>query len=166
MTATYDAIATTTLTSPTTSYTFTNIPQTYTDLVLSSSCLGSSSSFIEVIQFNSDTSNNYSNTFMGGYVTTSGSNRNINFPYIFANHLNGYFTPGNPMTGFTHIQNYSNSTMYKTVLSRGGGAASDAAIIIGLWRNTSAITSITIRFQSASDLQTGSTFTLYGIKKE
>jgi len=165
MPSTYDKIATTTLGSAVASYTFSSIPGTYTDLVLASSCLGvTSTSFIECIRFNSDTGNNYSNTFAGGFVSSAGSNRNSNVSYIFVNHLNGYFTTGNPMTGITHIQNYSNTTTNKTVLSRGGGAATDVDIIVGLWRNTSAITSITVFFQSSDNLQAGSTFTLYGIK--
>lgn len=167
MTVTYEKIATNTLGSATASVTFSSIPSTYTDLVLASSCLGqSSTSFIECVRFNSDTGNNYSNTFAGGYISISGSNRNSNQPFIFVNHLNGYFTTGNPMTAVTHINNYSNTVTNKTVFSRGGGAATDAAMIVGLWRNTSAITSITIFFQSSTDLQAGSTFTLYGIKAE
>jgi hypothetical protein len=166
MPSTYERIATTTLSSATASYTFSSIPGTYTDLVLASSCLGVTGvSYIEMIRFNSDTGSNYSNTFTGGYVSSAGSNRNSNVSYIFVNHLNGYFTTGNPMTGVTHIPNYSNTTINKTVLSRGGGAATDVAMMAGLWRNTSAITSITILFQSSTDLQAGSTFTLYGILK-
>jgi hypothetical protein len=165
MPSTYEKIATTTLGSAAASYTFSSIPGTYTDLVLVSSCLGvTSTSYIEIIQFNSDTGSNYSNTFTGGYVTSAGTNRNSNLSYIFVNHLNGFFTTGNPMTGITHIPNYSNTSINKTVLSRGGGAASDVAMMVGLWRNTSAITSITISFQSTTNLQAGSTFTLYGIK--
>ena len=167
MTTTYEKIATNTLSGNATSYTFTNIPNTYTDLVLISSALGQTGvSFIEILQFNGDTGNNYSNTFAGGYVTSSGSNRNTNAPYIFVAHLSGWFTTGIPMTGITHILNYSNTTTNKTVLSRGGSPATDSAIMAGLWRNTAAINSIKIALQSNTNLQAGSTFTLYGIKAE
>jgi hypothetical protein len=167
MTITYDRIATNTLSSATASVTFSSIPSTYTDLVLASSCLGqTNTSYIECVRFNSDTNNNYSNVFAGGYVSSAGGNTNTNVSYIFVNHLNGYFTTGNPMTAITHIQNYSNTSIQKIALSRGGGAATDVAMMAGLWRNTSAINSITIFFQSSTDLQAGSTFTLYGIKAE
>jgi hypothetical protein len=67
-----------------------------------------------------------------------------------------------------HLQNYSNSTTYKTVLNRTNYAGSGGWTVasVGLWRDTSAITSIRI---AISETQTGnfisgSTFTLYGIK--
>jgi hypothetical protein len=166
MPVTYFPIATTTLSgADVSSYTFTNIPSTYTDLVLVSSTLGETNiSFIELIQFNSDTGNNYSNTFMGGYVTGGGSNRNSNVPYIFIGHLSGWFTTDVPMTAIAHIQNYSNTTTHKTVISRGGSPATNSSPMVGLWRNTSAINSIKISLQSGTALKSGSTFTLYGIK--
>jgi hypothetical protein len=65
------------------------------------------------------------------------------------------------------IENYSNSTTYKTTLSRinnaGGTTGVGAEANVGLWRSTAAITSITIGGQTGN-LSTGSTFTLYGIK--
>jgi hypothetical protein len=167
MTATYEKIATTTLSSATTSHTFSSIPSTYTDLVLISAGLGvTNESYIECIQFNGDSNTNYSNTFAGGYVTSGGSNRNTNVTYIFVAHLSGYWTNDIPMTGVTYINNYSNTTTNKTVISRGGSPATDSAMMVGLWRNTSAINSIKIFLQSTTNLQAGSTFTLYGIKAE
>jgi hypothetical protein len=65
-------------------------------------------------------------------------------------------------TGVTHIMNYSNSTTYKTVLSRGG----DATLTLfnsGIYRSTSAITQIQIEPQSGGNLDVGSVFSLYGI---
>lgn len=167
MTATYEKIATTTLGSAAASHTFSSIPSTYTDLVLISAALGvTNQSYIEIIQFNGDTNSNYSNTFAGGYVTVGGSNRNTNATYIFVAHLSGYFTNDIPMTGVTYINNYSNTTTNKLVVSRGGSPATDSAMMTGLWRNTAAINSITIALQSTTNLQAGSTFTLYGIKAE
>jgi hypothetical protein len=165
MPATYDKIATTTLSSAVSSFTFTSIPQTYTDLILISSALGETGvSYIECLQFNGSTNGTYSNTFAGGYVSSSGSNRNTNVDYIFAAHLNGYFTTGVPMTGVTYINNYSNTTTFKTTFSRGGSPATDSAMMAGLWRATLAIDEIKIFLQSTTNLQAGSTFTLYGIK--
>jgi hypothetical protein len=59
--------------------------------------------------------------------------------------------------------NYSNATTYKTALAR---TSEDgvAAAYVGLWRSTSAITSITIDKGSSDNFASGSTFTLYGIK--
>ena len=66
-----------------------------------------------------------------------------------------------------NIQNYANSTTYKTTLSRVNNAANGTGAIVGLWRNTAAITSFTLNMMKAGvayDFTTGSTFTLYGIK--
>jgi hypothetical protein len=68
------------------------------------------------------------------------------------------------MTAIAHIQNYSNTTTHKTVISRGGSPATNSSPMVGLWRNTSAINSIKISLQSGTALKSGSTFTLYGIK--
>jgi hypothetical protein len=73
-------------------------------------------------------------------------------------------------TNFNHnsiinIQNYSNSTTYKTVLARSNNAATGTDATVALWRSTSAITSIDYYLNSGS-WATGSTFTLYGIKAE
>ena len=61
------------------------------------------------------------------------------------------------------FQNYSNTTTYKTVLSRGNNASNLVEAFVGLWRSTSAITAIDIKTQSGN-FSIGSTFTLYGIK--
>jgi hypothetical protein len=62
-----------------------------------------------------------------------------------------------------HFMNYSNTTTNKTVLGRSSAASGFVEAAVGLWRNTSAITSITATTGGQS-YQTGSTFTLYGIK--
>jgi hypothetical protein len=64
------------------------------------------------------------------------------------------------------IMNYSNATTNKTVIARQntGGSASGAAAHVGLWRNTAAITAITIICYNGINFVSGSTFTLYGIK--
>ncbi len=61
------------------------------------------------------------------------------------------------------IQNYSNSTTYKTAISKGGGAAVGAISYVGLWRSTSAITTITVGVNTGN-YGANSTFTLYGVK--
>jgi hypothetical protein len=67
-----------------------------------------------------------------------------------------------------NIQNYSNTTTYKTALLRSNlatGTYPGVDAFVGLWRSTSAITSITI-LPASNNLLSGSTFTLYGIKAE
>ena len=64
-------------------------------------------------------------------------------------------------TAIINVQNYSNSTTYKTTLSR--HSTQFAGAFVGTWRNTAAITSITIINLGAGGFASGSTFTLYGI---
>jgi hypothetical protein len=65
---------------------------------------------------------------------------------------------------FIHqILNYSNSNTYKTSLTRGTAPAAETSAVVGLWKNTNAITSVTILLD-ANNIAAGSTFTLYGIK--
>jgi hypothetical protein len=67
-------------------------------------------------------------------------------------------------TTVTNIQNYSNATTYKTVLSRGGGANTGNLVIayVGTWRSTAAITTIDL-INDSGNFAAGSTFSLYGI---
>ena len=59
---------------------------------------------------------------------------------------------------------YSNTSTNKSVLVRYGSASQGTMAQIGLWRNTVAITSLEITTDGGQTFNTGSTFTLYGIK--
>ena len=68
------------------------------------------------------------------------------------------------MNTIINIQNYSNTTTYKTALVRYNNGGVIVEGIVNLWRNTAAITQIDFGNSSANYLA-GSTFTLYGILK-
>jgi len=165
MAVTYEPINTTTLTSAASSVTFSSIPQAYTDLVLISSPIATTDGMSLYVRFNSDTGSNYSRTTISGYGTSAGSTRHSNVTYIGSAWQVGGGTGG--ISPHIHnIQNYSNSTTYKTVIFRGNnypyGGLSEVTAEVGLWRNTAAITSINVSY--VSNFAIGSTFTLYGIK--
>ena len=63
-----------------------------------------------------------------------------------------------------HILNYSNSTTFKTMLSRQFGSTHIGWLSCGLWRSTAGITSIVFTDESGGNFTTGFTLTLYGIK--
>ena len=162
MTATYEKIATTTLGSASASTTFSSISSSYTDLVLITQTKMSGLGQI-TMRLNSDTGSNYSYTEMYGTGSSVASDRGTgNDRIYFGNFSNSTseFT-----IGIFNIQNYSNTTTNKTVLSRVNTSSVDVVANVGLWRNTSAINSVTI-LTSGSTFTTGSTFTLYGIKAE
>jgi hypothetical protein len=64
------------------------------------------------------------------------------------------------------IQNYSNTTTNKTMISRTNDAAVRVVAQVGLYRSTSAISRIDLDEVLGTNFAVGSTFTLYGIKAE
>lgn len=166
MAKTYTPIATQTLTTSAASVIFSSIPSTYTDLVLVSNILGnvgSPTDYSIKLTFNNDGTSVYSVTKLTGNGTTATSARNSNLAYIAA-WDQGYFSTTQPTTIITAVMNYSNSTTFKTAITRGNAAATATQATVGLWRSTSAITRLDIAAE-AGNFGTGSTFTLYGILK-
>jgi hypothetical protein len=162
MTSTYEKIATNTLGSSTITLTFSSIPSTYTDLLLVSTGTNVSQGDIKM-RFNGDTGNNYSETAMLGNGSAASSFRTTNAGGITHNYMSTTIA-----SAITQINNYSNSTTNKTTLTRWNAPTSGdpyVAAYVGLWRNTAAITSLTL-FLDSVNMAAGSTFTLYGIKAE
>ena len=114
--STYTPIATTTLGSAQSSVTFSTISGSYTDLVLIGS-YGTANGNCPLMQFNSDTGSNYSITELVGNGSSASSSRRSNGTSIdIAKTVGGN---GNLEQNFViSIQNYSNSTTYKTALVR------------------------------------------------
>ena len=160
MAVTYTPIATTTLGSAASSYTFSSIPSTYTDLVIIMN-FGNTTTGNQIdIQFNGDTGNNYSYTGMYGGTGTPGSGRSTSQPMAYLGYTNNV---ANNSVCIVNIFNYSNSTTYKTALSNKTNPNSYIELASILWRSTSAITSVTLTTDYGS-YSSGTTFTLYGIK--
>lgn len=134
------------------------IPTTYTDLVLvvSGGITAGGENFL--IQFNGDTAANYSDTRVGGNGSTAFSTRSSSQTSMIA--ANIYSGQG---TIIFQIQNYSNTTTFKTLLSRVNYTGNLVSSHVGLWRKTpEAITSIKMLL-SGENFVSGTTFTLYGI---
>ena len=163
--ATYEPIATTTLGSATGTVTFSSISQSYTDLILISSIksnnANTSSLLFEINGVNSGSL--YSGTMIYGSGSAKGSNRTSSLDYGLILR-NGGLSANTAITQpfITHFMNYSNTTNFKTVISRNNVDDVVAGIDLCLWRSTAAITSIRI-FAQTNDFAIGSTFTLYGI---
>lgn len=164
MASTYEKIATTTTTSSVSDVTFSSIPNTYTDLVLIINAKFSTATDLDA-QLNGDTGSNYSVTRVWGTGSTAATSRNTSATFM---RLDNYGYPDTTFAGIniTYINNYSNTTTYKTVLSRADNVNNGNNMAVNLWRNTNAINSIKL-FPAASTgytISSGSTFTLYGIK--
>jgi hypothetical protein len=159
--ATFVPIATTTLGSTTASISFSSLGS-YTDLILVCNPINTSAGSDIGMQFNSDTGNNYSGTWINGNGTTATSSRITSYSYIpVLQPVSGESTVYSGQA-IIQIMNYGNSTTYKTVLSRYDDAAKSTGAEVGLWRNTAAITSVLMKPGTGS-FAVGSTFTLYGI---
>jgi hypothetical protein len=163
---TYEPIATYTVPSNTTSYTFSSIPGTYTDLVISMSVVSSSANTL-FIRFNGDTGTNYSAVRFSSGTAATFTDRDSGAAYgVLTNYAAPSSTLGNHNT-ILNVMDYSNTTTFKTWLNRSNLATQGADAIVGLYRSTSAITSIgfsTNGFAGTSTLLAGSIFTIYGIK--
>jgi hypothetical protein len=118
------------------------------------------------LQFNSDTASNYSRTKIVGNGSVAYSNSQTNQTNF---RIGEGGTSASPIWQYTSIDifSYAEST-YKTFLVNAnqqydGSTPGDVMDAVGLWRNTSAITSITLAL-FAGTWSVGTTATLYGIK--
>jgi hypothetical protein len=150
--------------------TFSSIPSTYTDLVIVGNLGSETTNAFPYLQFNGDTGSNYSYTELYGNGTNAYSVRVSNHTQLFNNDVS--VKQGSVNSNVIYqIMNYSNTTTYKTSLTRQNTVdAADyngALAAVGLWRNTAAITSVSIKLTRGGtgyNFSSGSTFSLYGIK--
>jgi hypothetical protein len=157
-TSTYAPIATTTFSGSSSSYVFNSIPQTYTDLYVVLESYEPTNGASIGIQFNGDSGSNYSYTFMYGSGSSVGAQNSTNTVNVYVGQINS------GTTVLASINNYSNTTTYKTVMSRNGASSQDVFMSTGTWRNTNAITSLTVL--RGGNFPSGGTVTLFGIKAE
>lgn len=162
---TYVALASTTTSGSVATITLSSISGAYTDLILVGDGRNNAGGWGWRIRFNGDTASNYSWTDLEGNGSTAASFRGSSVNLIYTSYNNTSI--GNSQSNqILQINNYSNTTTYKTVLSRTNAATSNAYpgtnAGVGLWRSTAAITSITIT-TSGSYMIDGTTFSLYGI---
>ena len=159
MATTYEPIATTTASGSVSSITFSSISGTYTDLVIVANGSNGNADNSYLIRFNSDTGANYSYTGLDGNGSSATSFRDSNTSEGAAGTIGTSNT-----TTIINVFNYSNTTTYKTWVARGNNASARTRAFVGMWRNTSAITSVTLTNNAASNFTNTTTFTLYGIK--
>ena len=167
-TNTYVALDKVTVGTATNTVTFTSIPATYTDLRVVASVkgnVGSPTDYTVNLQFNGDTTTNYSRTLMRGTGSAAESARSSTASQITLN-SSGYLSTTVFQNVLLDVFNYSNSTTFKTILCRADQPDVVTMATVGVWRKTpEAITSLTI-FLDSGNFGVGSTFSLYGIASE
>lgn len=170
---TYDLIETRTVSgSSTTSLVFSNIPQNFTDLqiVMTTKINDINPYYVfNRLRLNGDTGGNYgqvtAHNFYGNFVPQGGPDPNADSIYIDSS----FGSSTSYTTSIVDILNYSSTTTFKGFIARAGGSG-PAPYIYGLrqgnWRNTNAVTSITIDTNGSWILTAGSYYAIYGIRSE
>ena len=159
--ATYTPLQSITLTDISSSITFSNIDQTYTDLVVVVTASITTGTQNLNLRFNGDsTSGLYSATWLTGDGAGAASARQSSVNSVFLTYY-GYLSTTLGIHKI-NINNYSNTTTNKAFIARTDNVSNGLTATTGLWRNSNAITSITL-FPSASTFAAGATFDLYGI---
>ena len=151
---------------------FTSIPSTYTHLQIRGIARknGASNDTAGILMtFNEDTASSYNTHYLQGdgssaVAYTSGASRaNIESIYF----AGGGMTANTFGVQIIDILDYANTNKYKTTRQLSGVSSNASSAIdyilfgSGLWRSTSAITSITL---TGNDFVQYSQFALYGIK--
>jgi hypothetical protein len=163
MPITYTPIATTTISgSSTSTFTFSSVPSTYTDLILVVNAAVTSGTSYIYARWNGDTSAVYSRTELVGNGTSATSSRNGSevVQWLGGTQLS---TVSGAYNAIVQVMNYANTNVFKTTLMRANRATEQTAAVVGLWRSTAAINSVTLTLNS-DNFAAGSTFTLYGVK--
>lgn len=153
---TYTPVTTQVIPSDTTTITLTNISG-YSDLYITASIQGSSGSAVMGLRLNGDTGTNYSTTYMYNTSTTTPSGKEANL-----NAMSGGDIPasGNVWgVNLYHLINYSSGSNYKNVHMRHNAGTGVVVESIGVWRNTSPVTSVTL----FANIKAGTILTVYGI---
>lgn len=144
---------------------FSNIPQTYTDLLLRTSTRNSTTTGEIKLKINGGTTNQTDKVAYFVGASTYGSNDGTSIRAT----ANVSTSPANTFSSAEHyFADYTNTSINKVVSTRSFGednGTTDNAIYLGagIWANTGAITSLTV-YNSAGNMEQYSTAYLYGIK--
>ena len=166
----FESIATAVGTGSSGTITFNSIPSTYKHLQIRVLGLQNQFSGRSIrMRLNGDTATNYSRhnlTGAGGAAVAGGAaNQNLMIVCANSNGLPISTTIGG--VSIIDIHDYSSTTINKTIRAFAGfndnTANTEVNLYSGNWRNTAAITSVTL-FIDAGNWTTASVFSLYGIK--
>jgi hypothetical protein len=164
-TPTYTALATVTLASTASSVTFSSIPATYRDLIVVMN-VGGATAASSRMRFNADSGNNYNWVFMNGSGSSTTSSSQSNQNNLDVGAFIGLSATVGPYNLIAQIMDYSATDKHKTVLSR-VNLTSDlypgTTALAGRWASTSAITTVQLFPDSATNWIAGSRFDLYGV---
>lgn len=156
----FEQIATTVVSGTSTSITFSSIPQGYKHLQIRTTYRSASGTYI-MLRFNSDSATSYSRHDMFANGSSLGASAQANSNMIAVSTA----ADSNFGAAVVDILDYTSTAKNKTVRSFTGalGGFNQIRLQSGAWRNTSAVTSISLVTQNDA-FAIGSRFSLYGIK--
>jgi hypothetical protein len=170
----YFPIASTKITTGTASVTFSSIPATYKHLQVRIWGYNNSGSDRTLwMQLNSDSGSNYRNHYLAGTgaAISGGADSAATvgiLPYNGPSSATGFNGDAfKASVVIMDILDYANTNKYTTVRTLGGWDGNGSGQIYlssGLWMNTAAITNLYFQLPYATLFNTGTVFTLYGIK--
>jgi hypothetical protein len=137
--STYDLIQATTLTSTNSDIVLNTLPTTYENLILkvTTPTSGGGSAGRTFLRFNSDSGSNYHHKVLGSSGTSVSTGRESQ---TYA--LIGYYGGANSVS-IVDIMGYR-SSFHKSSAIRYGNNYPESAVQVSVWRNTAAITQITV----------------------
>ena len=159
------------------SVTFSSIPQTYTHLQVRAFSKSNYSAGTDLdgcsLRFNSDSGSNYADHWIiaNGSAVNAGGDINRSYMALYQQNNNTY-SVSSFAVGIIDILDYTNTNKFKTTRTLGGSDTNGTgnekgslSLWSGLWRSTSAITSITLQSGAMNrGFPQYSQFALYGIK--
>ena len=171
MAITYTLIASSTLGSSAATVNFSNIPNTFTDLIAKFSVRATDASDWMIVKLNNITTTTYSETWLRGTGSAASSARQDFTNYYGGNgndlliNLSG--STSNTFTnGEMYIPSYTANANKSTsffMATENNATAANMTALAGIWRNTAVINQI--EFDTAgTSFTAGSSFFLYGIK--
>ena len=168
----FESIATATAAGGETSFTFSSIPSTFTHLQIRGKAQYNNANGPAQLQLrlNSNTGSNYAMHFFRGNGSTTyaqgnaSSTRILLDAAVFSNGAGDYFG-----SSIVDIHDYANTSKNKTVRYFAGCDSNNTnsgqvSLGSGLFISTSAISSIEIAVDGSYTFQSGTVFSLYGIK--
>jgi hypothetical protein len=159
------------LASPAATVTFSSIPATYSNLLLTVAARSATSNNSDNVymQFNGDTGANYSRSYVGNTVTTvfNGSQSAVAQAIIFS--VTAASSPANT-AGMARVEiyDYSRAVWNKQATAINVTPLNTVAAMVGLvegfnWANNAVVNAILLGLASGANFTTGSVFTLYGL---
>jgi hypothetical protein len=171
MANTYSLIASNVLTASASSVTFSSIPDIYTDLVIKISARTDAAGNSDPLnlRINGDTATNYSFSRLTGSSGSVGGAAEVNQQQITYVLVNGNGSTANTFSNTEiYIPSYAVLGNFKQLgvitTAENNSAASSTNILAGYYRNSTVLTSLSFT-GNLSNLLTGSSFYLYGIKR-